>query len=133
MSLFKLDDNSDLDRGPDGKGFTRVQDDEETRVHCRTRLRLFRGEVKRNKFIGVNYFGLVRDPRTPPDTIAAHLADIILQTPGIVDNLLRYEVDFDAGVMQVEFDATYESEDQRIRRPIHESLPVLLGEGPDNG
>ena len=128
MSLFKLTDDSDLDRGPAGKGMSRVKDADETRTHARTRLRLFRGEVKRNVFTGVNYFGLVRDPRTPPDTIAAHLADIILQTPGIVDNLLRYEVDPEAGKIEVEFDATYESEDQRIRRPLHDSLTVVIGE-----
>lgn len=128
MSLFALTENSDLDRGPNGKGFFRVNGAEETRLHSRTRLRIFRGEVLRNTRIGVNYFGLVRDPRTPPDTIAAHLADIILQTPGIVQNLLRYEIDAEAGVMEVEYDAVYESENQRIRRPLHDALTVNLGE-----
>lgn len=132
MSIFALTENSDLDRGPDGKGFIRVKDAEETRLHCRTRLRLFRGEVKRNTRIGVEYFGLVRLPSTPPDMIAAHLADIILQTPGIVDNLLRYELDHDAGTMEVEFDANYESRDQRIRRPIHERLTVDISESSTN-
>lgn len=132
MSLFGLNDESDLDRGPDGRGFIRVKDAEETRIHCRTRLRLFRGEVKRNTRIGVDYFGFVRLPSTPPDMIAAHLADIILQTPGIVDNLLRYELDPEAGVMEVEFDANYESEDQRIRRPLHERLTVDVSESSTN-
>lgn len=132
MSLFKLTADSDLDRGPNNKGFSRVDGAEETRTHVQTRLRLFRGrgygEVKRDISIGVDFFDFVVDPRTPESLIAAHLQEIILNTPGIVESFLRFELFPVEQEMEVEFDAVWESEDQRLRREIHQTLTVALGD-----
>lgn len=132
MSLFKLTDSSDLDRGPSGRGMSRVEGAEETRTHIQTRLRLFKGngygEVKRDITIGVDFFDFVVDPRTPESLIAAHLQEIILNTPGVIESFLRFELFPAEQEMVVEFDAVYESENQRIRREIHQTLTVALGD-----
>jgi hypothetical protein len=132
MSIFKLTESSDLDRGPNNKGFSRIGGADETATHVRTRLRLFRGdgygEVKRDITIGVNFFDFVVDPRTPEGLIAAHLQQIILDTPGIVESFLRFDLLPEEQEMVVTFDAIYESENQRIRREIHQTLTVALGD-----
>ncbi len=132
MSLFKLTKDSDLDRGENGRGMSRVAGPEQTRTRVQTELRLFRGngygEVKRDISKGVNFFDFVVDPRTPETLIAAHLQAIILGVPGVNQSFLRFEIDPDEQEMIVGFDAIHESEDQRIRTVLNETITVALGD-----
>lgn len=131
MSLFRIiadganpDDpfSSDLYRAPNGSGFERIEGAEEATTHVKTRLRLYPGEVKRDVRVGVQFRGFIDDPRTPAKAIASHLVSIITGTPGIVDAQLRFEFEPVRGVLDVTFDALYESDDQSRRRVIHERV-----------
>ena len=130
MSVFKLNDQGDLDRGPEGVGFSRVNGVEEARVHVKTRVSLVRGEVKRSRNTGVDLFWAM-DPNTPNAHVANHLSSVMVGTPGIADAVLRYNFESETGVFAVEAQVEFDADDQRERRTTHETFllqaPALTG------
>ncbi len=121
MSVLKLNDQGDLDRGPEGVGYTRVKGIEEARVHLQTRMSLVRGEVKRNARVGVDIFWAL-EPDTPDAHVANHLASVMVGTPGVIDAVLQYNFEGETGVFSVQAQTTFETDDQRERRTEHETF-----------
>lgn len=130
MSLFKLDDQGDLDRGPNGVGFSRVEGIEETRVAVKTRMSLVRGEVKRSVNTGVDLFWALQ-PTTVNAHVANHLNSVLVGTPGVKDSVLRFNFEGESGVFSVQARVDYDADNQRERRTEHENFliqaPALSG------
>lgn len=137
MSVFKLNDQSDLDRGPNGVGFTRVNGIEESRVIVKTRISLVRGEVRRSANTGFDLWWAVQ-PETPDDHLANHINSILVGSPGVVDAVSKYNFEGETGVFDVWAKVTYNDDNLRERRTEHEQFmiqaPALTGGigGPTN-
>ena len=129
MSLFQIVDG-DLYRGPNGAGFERVRGVEETRVHSKTRVSLVRGEVKRSKNTGFDLFWAIQ-PETVNQHIANHINSVLVQTPGVVDCVSKFNFEAESGVFSVQARITYNADDLRQRRVEHETFliqaPALTG------
>ena len=130
MSLFKLNDQGDLDRGDDGRGFTRVNGVEEARVHLKTRVSVVRGEVRRSANTGIDLYWAIQ-PDTPDQHVANHINSVCVGTPGVVDSVLKYNFEAETGVFDVQAKVQYNADNQRERRTEHESFllqaPALTG------
>lgn len=127
MSLFRYTAEGDIYRPTSATGFERVKGPEECAVHLRTRLRLFTGEVFRDRRIGVQYFELALTPGISPIAVANHINSVCLDTPGIVDSELTFEVEPIRGIVTIEVDADYQEADQLDRMPIHERIEISVG------
>lgn len=123
MSLFKLNAQGDLDRGPNGTGFSRVNGIDEARVAVKTRVSLVRGEVKRSVNTGFDLFWALQ-PDTPNAHVANHLNSILVGTPGVLDAILRFNFEGESGVFSVQAKVTYNADNQRERRTEHETFLI---------
>lgn len=128
MSMFKQDDlNGDWLR-EDG-GFSRVSGATESTQHVKTRLRLFTGEVARDVRVGVD-LDLLLDPQADQTLIANHVADVILETPGVIEASAAFEViDPERGDVQVTFEGVFEQADLTEKRVEHERVLIRTGSG----
>lgn len=137
MSVFKLNDQGDLDRGENGVGMTRVKGIDEARVIVKTRISLVRGEVKRSALTGFDLFWALQ-PDTPNQHLANHINSILVGSPGVVDAVSRFNFEGETGVFTVQAKVTYTDDNQRARRLEHETFliqaPALTGGigGPTN-
>lgn len=130
MSVFRLTANpTDLYRPSDATSFGRVSGVTQAVQHLRTRLRLFTREVFRDIRVGVEFFDIVNNPAVPPSAIANHIAAVALDTPGIVDVSLKFDLEPIRGVITITADAFYSADDQQTRVPIHEVILVQNGGG----
>jgi len=130
MSVFRLTANpTDLYRPDSATSFERVSGVAQAVQHLRTRLRLFTREVFRDIRVGVEFFDIVNNPAVPPSAIANHIASVALDTPGIVDVQLQFDLEPVRGVVTITADAFYSASDQAARVPIHEVILVQFGGG----
>lgn len=130
MSVFRLTANpTDLYRPDSATSFERVSGVEQAVQHLRTRLRLFTREVFRDIRVGVEFFDIVNNPAVPTTAIANHIAAVALDTPGIVDVQLKFDLEPIRGVLTVTADAVYSADYQSTRVPIHEVVLVQFGGG----
>lgn len=122
MSVFGNTVSGDLDRGPNG--FFRVNGSQESLQHIRTRLRLLKKEVARDQRYGLDLFDFVMDPTVDLTAIANYIASYILDTPGVTDVDLTFDLDTATGDLIMEMDLQFEQDDLEERRPIHETLTI---------
>ena len=128
MSVFRLTaEQTDIYRPDGATSFERVAGVTQAIQHLRTRLRLFTREVFRDIRVGVEFFDIINNPGVPPSAKANHIAAVAMDTPGITDCRIAYAYEPKRGVITITADATYESEDQRTRVPIHEVIMVQNG------
>ena len=123
MSVFQLNDQGDLDRGPNGQGFIRVSGIDEARVAVKTRVSLVRGEVKRSVNTGFDLFWALQ-PSTVNAHVANHLNSILVGTPGVLDAILKFNFEGESGVFSVQAQVTYNADNQRERRTEHETFLI---------
>lgn len=79
------------------------QGSDAVRQHIMQRLRMFAGEWFLNLSEGVPYYQniLIKNPN--PDVVDGLLKNVILSTPG-VDELLNFEIDYDASLRKLTVD-----------------------------
>lgn len=124
MSVFKLTESGDLDRSTGATSYSRVDGLAQCEQHLRTRLRLIRGEVFRDTRIGVDFFGVVTDPGISESTIANHIAAVALGTPGVIECELSFEVESHRGLITIDADAVFSSNDLQERQPFHAIVQI---------
>jgi len=130
MSLYKQDSGGDWAR--EGNGFVRRSGVDETLQHATTRLRLMRGEVARDQRVGVDYDNIVWDPTVDESITANHLAQIIVETPGVVEAQTQFEETGEPGELLITFAGVFSDSNLQDERREHERVLVRLGEGNTN-
>lgn len=130
MSVFKRNSVGDLDRGDDGRGFSRVVKQEEARVWLETVLRIAQGEVQRDTRVGLDHEYLF-DPLVPNNQKANHIAAVSGGIPGITDAQVGFNFNGETGVLDTTMEVAYDEADQEGRTSKVENF--LIAEGADVG
>lgn len=125
-SMFKTDATTGALVREDG-AFVRVDGLEAIAQHVRIRLRLFREEVKLDRFKGMRWLGGILEKGTPLAEIEGEFRSTILETPGIV-SVDSLTLDFDAPtrLLTLDFRATASEADARGRFDIHDEFGLVL-------
>jgi hypothetical protein len=88
---------------------------------------LLHGEVARDTRIGLRLFDFLMDPSISTTVKANYLAAYGLETPGVTDIELKFDLDNETGELTLDMDVQFDQSDLDERRPIHETLQINTG------
>jgi len=102
---LKLDENGDLEIGPDGDLII-VTGIDAIRQHLRIRLQFFRGEWFLDTRLGIPYFEEVLIKAPDLNVVQSLLREAVRETPGVI-SITSFELDFEGVTrkLSLDFDA----------------------------
>ena len=102
MADLKLDENGDLEIGPDGDLII-VTGIDAIRQHLRIRLQFFRGEWFLDTRLGIPYFEEVLIKAPDLNVVQSLLREAIRETPGVI-SITSFDLDFDGVTRKLSLD-----------------------------